>query len=65
LRASDMQRSQVVLRVELNIPATEENVEKLRSMLLTIDERFAERGMTRRARLFIGNSDERLPSQLR
>ena len=60
-----MQRSQVVLRVEPNIPATEENVEKLRSMLRTINERFAERGMTRRARLFIGNSDERLPSQPR
>ena len=60
-----MQRFQVVLRVEPNIPATEENVEKLRSMLRTINERFAERGMTRRARLFIGNSDERLPSQPR
>ena len=60
-----MQRFQVVLRVEPNIPTTEENLEKLRSMLRTINERFAERGMTRRARLFIGNSDERLRSQPR
>jgi len=45
-----MQRFQVVLRVEPNIPATDENVVKLRSMLRTINEWFAERGMTRRCR---------------
>jgi hypothetical protein len=48
------------LSIPMEMPATAENIEKARSIVRAINRTFAERGVGRRVRLFIGESEEQV-----
>jgi len=48
------------LSIPMEMPATAENIEKARSIVRAINRTFAEKGIRRDVRLFVGGSEEQV-----
>lgn len=48
------------LRIPVKMPATQDNIEKVRAILKAINQTYAARGINRRVRLFVGDTEERV-----